>query len=66
MGLQLASLRASMRVFIHASTLSNMNMSETSWTIVIKFHLEHHWGGGLTALGFELDRIRTHGFHGNR
>ena len=34
--------------------------------IVIKFHLEHHWGGGLTALGFGLDRIRTHGFHGNR
>ena len=62
MGLQPASLRA----FIHASTLSNMNMSETSWTIVIKFHLEHHWGGGLAALGFGLDRIRTHGFHGNR
>ena len=66
MGLQPASLRESIRAFIHASTLSNMNMSETSLTIVIKFHLEHHWGGGLTALGFGLDRIRTHGFHGNR
>ena len=31
------------------STLSNMNISETSWLIVIKFHLEHHWGGGLAA-----------------
>ena len=44
---------------VHASTLSNMNITETSWPIVIKFHLEHHWGGGLTALGFGLDWIRT-------
>ena len=42
-----------------ASTLSNMNISETKWPIVIKFHLEHHWGGGSTALGFGLDRVRT-------
>ena len=41
------------------STLSNMNISETSWPIIIKFHQEHHWGGGLTAIGFGLDRIRT-------
>ena len=40
-------------------TLSNMNISETSCPIKIKFHLEHHWGGGLTALGFEQDPIRT-------
>ena len=64
--LERASICASVREFVRASTLSNMNMSETSWTMVIKFHLEHHWGGGLTALGFGLDRIRTHGFHGNR
>ena len=38
---------ASVRPF----TLSNMNISETSCPIRIKFHLEHHWGGGLTALG---------------
>ena len=44
---------------VHASTLSNMNFSETCRPIVIKFHLEHHWGGGLTALGFEQDQIRT-------
>ena len=31
------------------STLSNMNISETSWSIIIKFHQEHLWGGGLTA-----------------
>ena len=35
-----------------------MNISETSWPIVIK-HLEHYWGGGLAALGFGMDRIRT-------
>ena len=27
-------------------------ISETSWPIIIKFHQEHHWGGGLTALHF--------------
>ena len=37
----------------------NINISETSWPIIIKFHQKHHWGGGLTALGFLLDRIRT-------
>ena len=57
---------SSWRPSVRASTLSNMNISETSWPIVIKFHLEHHWGGGLTALGFWLDRIRTLNLHGNR
>ena len=40
-------------------TLTDMNISETSRLIIIKFHLKHHWGGGLTALGFGPDRIRT-------
>ena len=44
---------------VHASTLSNMNISETGWQIVIKFHLEYYWARGLTALGFGLDWIRT-------
>ena len=44
---------------VHPFTLSNMNISETSCPIKIKFHLDHHWGGGLTSLGFGLDRIRT-------
>ena len=41
--------------------LPNMNISdsETSRPIKIKFPLEHHLGGGLTALGFGPDRIRT-------
>ena len=42
-----------------AFTFSNINISETSWQIVIKFHLEYHWGRGLDALGCGLDRIRT-------
>ena len=36
-----------------------MNISETSWPVKIKFHQKHYSGGGLTALGFVLDRIRT-------
>ena len=38
------------------STLSNMNICETSWPIVIKFHLEHHRGWGLSVIGFGPDR----------
>ena len=38
---------------------SDMNIPETSWLIIIKFHLKHPWGGGLAALGFGPDRIRT-------
>ena len=37
------------RVGVCASTLSNMNSSETSWPIAIKFHLEHYWGGRLSV-----------------
>ena len=49
----------SRRPCVRASTLSNMNISETSGAIVIKFHLEHNWGGGLIALGFGLDQITS-------
>ena len=42
-----------------AVTLSNIYISRTSWPIVIKFHLEHYWGGVLATLGFGLDWIRT-------
>ena len=48
-----------MRPSVCAFTLSNINISETSWPIVIKFHLEHNWGGGLAAKGFGPDGIRT-------
>ena len=54
MGIESASVRPSGC----PSTFSNLNISETSWPIVIKFHLEYHWGGGLHALGFGPDWIR--------
>ena len=40
-------------------TLSNMNISATSWPIGMKFYLKHHWGGGKASVGFDPDRIRT-------
>ena len=45
-------------------TFSNSNISATSGPIITKFYLNHHWGGGKAALGFESDRIGT-GVHGN-
>ena len=42
----------SWRPSVHPFTLSYMNISETSRPIIIKFHQEHYWGGGLTALDF--------------
>ena len=50
---------ASVRVCVRPSTLSNMNISETSRPITIKFYLKHHWGGGKAALCFGADQIRT-------
>ena len=47
-----SSRRPSVRASVLQSTLSNMNISETSRPTIIKFHQKHHWGGGLTALGF--------------
>ena len=55
MGLEPASVSLCIRPF----TLSSTNISETSWPIVIKFHQKHHWDGGLAALGFGSDQIRT-------
>ena len=36
-----------------------MNISKTNGSITTKFCLKHHLGGGLAALGFGPDRIRT-------
>ena len=33
------------------STFSQQNNSEASWPILIKLNVNHHWLGGLTALG---------------
>ena len=45
MGLEPASVCVSVRLFIHP----NIDISETSKPFEIKFHLEHHWGGGKVA-----------------
>ena len=50
---------SSVRAWVGASTLSNINISETSWPIAIIFYLKHHWGGGKAALGFGADQLRT-------
>ena len=44
---------------VHPFTLSDMNISETSWLIMIKFHLKLPLDGGFAALGFGPDHIRT-------
>ena len=36
-----------------------MNISKTNGLITTKFYLKHHLGGGLVALGFGPDRVRT-------
>ena len=59
MGLEPASVRPSVRASVRPLTLSNMNISETSWSIEIKFYLKHHWGGGKAAIGFWPDRVGT-------
>ena len=54
-----SSRRLSVRPCVRLFTLSNMNISETNGSIATKFYQKHHWGEGLTALGFGPDRIRT-------
>ena len=54
-----AGVRPSVHLSVGPFTLSNINISETSCPIKLKFHLEHYWGRGLTTLGFGKDRIRT-------
>ena len=59
MGVEPASVRPCVCASVRPLTLSNMNISTTSGPIVTRFYLKHHWGGGLAALGFGPDRIRT-------
>ena len=53
------SVRACVGACVRVFTLSNMNISENNGSIATKFYLKHHLGGGLAALGFGPDRIRT-------
>ena len=44
---------------IGLDTLSNMNISEISWSIKIIFHLGHHLGGGKAAQGLGPNQMIT-------
>ena len=63
MGLERPSVCACMGGSVGVSTLSNINISETSRPI--KFYLKHNYGGGRATYSFGADRFKT-GFHGNR
>ena len=39
-------------------THSDVNISETSWPIAIKFYLKRYWGWGKASLGFGADQMR--------
>ena len=39
-------------------TMSKKNITEASGPILIKFYVDHHWAGGLTALGFGADCMK--------
>ena len=51
--------RADVRPCVCVLTLSNMNISATSWPMATKFYLKHNWGWGKATLGFGQDRIGT-------
>ena len=40
------------------STIVKKNISEATGPIFIKFDMNHHWVGGLIALGFRADYIK--------
>ena len=52
-------VRPSVRPCVRPFTISNMNISATSWPIGMKFYLRHHWGGGKASVGFDPDWIRA-------
>ena len=54
-----SSRSPSVRPSVRLLTLSNMNISATSWLIRMKFNLTHYWGGGKAPVGFDPDWIRT-------
>ena len=52
-------VRPCVRPSVRPFTFSNLNFSATSWLIIMKFYLKHHWGWGKASVGFDPDRIRT-------
>ena len=47
------------------STFSNVNISETSGQIAIKFYQKHHWGEGKDYTVFWARSDQNTGFYGN-
>ena len=47
-----ASVHASVHASVRSSTLSILNISETSRPIAVRFYMKQHWVGGLPAIGF--------------
>ena len=47
---ELKVFKSSCRLSVRPSTLSNMNISETSGPIATKFYLKHHWVEGKAIL----------------
>ena len=60
---ELASVCVSMCVSL--STLSKVNISETSGPITTKFYLKHCWGGEKGCIRFKASSDWNTGFHGN-
>ena len=52
-------MRPCVRPWDVCSHFSNIDISETSGPMTIKFYPKHHWGGEKPALGFGPHRIRT-------
>ena len=52
-------MRPRVRPCVRPFTLSNRNISATSWPIGMKFYLKHNWGGGKASVRFDPDLIRT-------
>ena len=56
---ELIVYQSNRRQWVLASTFSNVDISETSRLIAIKFYPKHHLGKGKAAIGFDPDQIRT-------
>ena len=55
------TLRITIGLMLHPSTLFNLNISESSncWPIAIKFYMKSHWIGRKAAVGSGADWIET-------
>ena len=49
----------SVKIFFHLDYNGEMNISEASLLILIKFYIKDHWGGGKAAYGLGADWIQS-------